>query len=518
MKLNKKTVISLIPKAVLLILLLVIINTQLTESVVTGTFEKGLVFSILALGIFISFRILDIPDLSVDGTFTLGVAVSVMQAFNGDPIKGILLSIVAGAIAGSVTGILITKLNVQPILAGIITMTALYSINLKIMDRPNISLYKKDTIFTMAQKYFGDYYKLAAAGIVLVIAAVLLFWFLKTQAGMSLRATGDNEYMVRASSINSDRMKIMGFAIANALVSLSGAMYAQYSSAGDSNSGTGMLVVGLASIIIGEIFFSKHSILCGILAAIFGAIAYRFVLAFAMNLGMDSNYTIGSNGAGKSTLMNVISGSYEADTGKIFLDGKNITHLKEHQRARTIGRLFQDPLRGTAPNMTIEENLGLAYSRGKRRSLTIGIRKKDVSVFRERLKELDLGLEDRMKMPVGLLSGGQRQALTLLMATIVTPKLLLLDEHTAALDPKTAEKVMRITEKIVKENALTTLMITHNISNAIEYGNKTIVMSQGKLLLTIEGEQRANMTVEKLMKLYSDTAEDELSDKMILQE
>lgn len=227
---------------------------------------------------------------------------------------------------------------------------------------------------------------------------------------------------------------------------------------------------------------------------------------------------IGSNGAGKSTLMNVISGSYEADTGKIFLDGKNITHLKEHQRARTIGRLFQDPLRGTAPNMTIEENLGLAYSRGKRRSLTISIRKKDVSVFRERLKELDLGLEDRMKMPVGLLSGGQRQALTLLMATIVTPKLLLLDEHTAALDPKTAEKVMRITEKIVKENALTTLMITHNISNAIEYGNKTIVMSQGKLLLTIEGEQRANMTVEKLMKLYSDTAEDELSDKMILQE
>ena len=139
-------------------------------------------------------------------------------------------------------------------------------------------------------------------------------------------------------------------------------------------------------------------------------------------------------------------------------------------------------------------------------------------MFRERLRELDLGLEDRMKMPVGLLSGGQRQALTLLMATIVTPKLLLLDEHTAALDPKTAEKVMRITEKIVKENALTTLMITHNISNAIEYGNKTIVMSQGKLLLTIEGEQRANMTVEKLMKLYSDTAEDELSDKMILQE
>lgn len=227
---------------------------------------------------------------------------------------------------------------------------------------------------------------------------------------------------------------------------------------------------------------------------------------------------IGSNGAGKSTLMNAVSGSYETDSGRIYLADKEITHLKEHQRAKFIGRLFQDPLRGTAPNMTIEENLGLAYSRGKRRSLTIGIRKKDVEFFREKLRELDLGLEDRMKTPVGLLSGGQRQALTLLMATIVTPKLLLLDEHTAALDPKTAEKVMAITDKIVKENNITTLMITHNISNAIEYGNKTIVMSQGKLLLTIEGEQRENMTVEKLMKLYSDTAEDQLSDKMILGE
>ncbi len=291
MKLNKKKVLAFIPKAVLIILLLVIINTRLTESVVTGTLEKGFVFALLALGIFISFRILDIPDLSVDGTFTLGVAVSVMNTYNGRPIEGIVLAFLAGAIAGSVTGILITKFNVQPILAGIITMTALYSINLKIMDRPNISLYKKTTVYTMLKGVFGDYYKLAAGGIVLLIVAALLFWFLKTQAGMSLRATGDNEYMVRASSINSDRMKILGFAIANALVALSGAMYSQYSSAGDSNSGTGMLVVGLASIIIGEIFFSKHTILFGILAAVLGAIAYRFVLAFAMSLGMDSNYT-----------------------------------------------------------------------------------------------------------------------------------------------------------------------------------------------------------------------------------
>ena len=212
---------------------------------------------------------------------------------------------------------------------------------------------------------------------------------------------------------------------------------------------------------------------------------------------------IGSNGAGKSTLMNVISGSYEADTGKIFLDGKNITHLKEHQRARTIGRLFQDPLRGTAPNMTIEENLGLAYSRGKRRSLTIGIRKKDVSVFRERLKELDLGLEDRMKMPVGLLSGGQRQALTLLMATIVTPKLLLLDEHTAALDPKTAAKVLELSDKFIKENKLTALMVTHNMKDAIAHGNRLIMMNAGHIIFDVSGEEKQKLTVEMLLEQFS---------------
>ncbi len=225
---------------------------------------------------------------------------------------------------------------------------------------------------------------------------------------------------------------------------------------------------------------------------------------------------IGSNGAGKSTLLNVISGTYEADSGRVLLDGKNITYLKEHKRARKIGRLFQDPLKGTAPHMTIEENLGLAYSRGKKRGFSLGVKKSDEEFFREKLRELNLGLEDRLKTPMGLLSGGQRQAVTLLMTTIVTPALLLLDEHTAALDPKTAEQVMRLTDEIVKEHQITTLMITHNIKNALEYGNKTLVMSQGKALMMLEGEERANMTVEKLMELYSSTAEDSFSDKMIL--
>ncbi len=225
---------------------------------------------------------------------------------------------------------------------------------------------------------------------------------------------------------------------------------------------------------------------------------------------------IGSNGAGKSTLMNAISGSLMLDEGKILLDGKDITRFKEHKRARFIGRLFQDPLKGTAPNMTIEENLGLAYSRGKKRTLNIGINKRDISLFREKLKALGLGLEDRMKTPVGLLSGGQRQALTLLMATIVTPKLLLLDEHTAALDPVTAKKVMQITDEIVKKDRITTLMITHNIEGALKYGNKTIVLSQGQMLMDLNGDERKNMTVEGLMKLYSKNAADSLSDKMVL--
>lgn len=224
---------------------------------------------------------------------------------------------------------------------------------------------------------------------------------------------------------------------------------------------------------------------------------------------------IGSNGAGKSTLMNIISGSYTLDKGRIVLDGNDITALKEYQRAKYIGRLFQDPLRGTAPSMTIEENLGLAYSRGKKRSLSIGINKKDTEMFREKLAELDLGLEDRMKTPVGMLSGGQRQSITLLMATIVTPKLLLLDEHTAALDPVTADKVMKITQKIVSENSITTLMITHNIDNALSYGNKTILLSGGKLILSLEGKERKEMTLEKLLELYSSHNET-LSDSMIL--
>ena len=212
---------------------------------------------------------------------------------------------------------------------------------------------------------------------------------------------------------------------------------------------------------------------------------------------------LGSNGAGKSTLFGAIAGSFLPDTGSVVLDGQDITSLPDYKRSKFIGRLFQDPLRGTAPAMTIEENLALAYLRASHsRSPFSTITKKDRQEFREKLAMLDLGLEDRMNHPVGLLSGGQRQALTLLMATLVTPKLLLLDEHTVALDPATAEKVLALTKKIVAENSITCLMITHNVPSALRLGNKTIMMKDGRIVLELAGKQRENMTPEDLLKAF----------------
>ena len=211
---------------------------------------------------------------------------------------------------------------------------------------------------------------------------------------------------------------------------------------------------------------------------------------------------LGTNGAGKSTLLNCIAGNIEPDQGKIVLDGIDITWMKEYKRAKMIGRLFQDPLKGTAPNMTILENLGLAYSRGKCSTLSKAIKKSDIPYFKEQLVKLNLGLETRMDTKVGLLSGGQRQALTLMMATLVTPKLLLLDEHTAALDPKTADTIMRVTETIVKENNIPTIMITHNMKQALTYGNKLLVMNEGKIVKELSGTEKQKTTVDQLLNMY----------------
>lgn len=225
-------------------------------------------------------------------------------------------------------------------------------------------------------------------------------------------------------------------------------------------------------------------------------------LSLHLNPG-DFVTILGSNGAGKSTLFNTIAGTFRPDSGKIYLDGRDITALPDYKRSKEIGRLFQDPLKGTAPNMTIEENLALAYLRANRAASPFSmISKGDRAEFRERLAMLGLGLEDRMNHPVGLLSGGQRQALTLLMATLVTPKILLLDEHTAALDPGTAEVVLDLTKKIVAENRITCLMITHNLASSLALGNRTLMMANGKILLDIQEEARRGLSVDDLLKLF----------------
>ena len=225
---------------------------------------------------------------------------------------------------------------------------------------------------------------------------------------------------------------------------------------------------------------------------------------------------VGSNGAGKSTLFNAISGVFSVDEGTIRLDSKNITNMKEYKRAYDIGRLFQDTMKGTAPNMTIEENLALAYSKNTKGLFRFAITKKDREMFREALKRFDMGLEDRMATKIGLLSGGQRQVVTLLMSTIVTPKLLLLDEHTAALDPATAEKVMAITNDIVHERNLTTLMITHNMGQALTTGSRTIMLDSGAIIFDIKEEERKHMTVSDLLDMYSEKKKEEFDNDRIL--
>ena len=225
---------------------------------------------------------------------------------------------------------------------------------------------------------------------------------------------------------------------------------------------------------------------------------------------------IGGNGAGKSTLLNAIAGVWKPDYGTIEVDGIDVTGMPEHKRAKFLGRVFQDPMKGTAPDMEIAENLSIAARRGTKRKLKWGVRKAERAQYKELLATLELGLEDRLSSKVGLLSGGQRQAVTLLMATLRKPKILLLDEHTAALDPKTAAKVLQITNKLVTENNLTTLMITHNMHDAITYGNRLIMMHEGQIVVDVCGEEKKNLTIEQLLGLFERASGSKIADDKVL--
>lgn len=259
-------------------------------STIQGALELGMIYAIMSFGVYISFRILDVPDLSVDGSFITGCAASAIFTINGHPFIGVLMAFVIGGGAGFVTGLLQTKCKIQPILAGILVMTGLYTINYKLMgNTPNISLFDKETIFSRAEALLdSEYTRFIVCLLLLGIIMIFLFSFLKTQLGMCLRATGDNEAMVRASSINSDAMKLLGLALANALVALGGGVLAQYQNFADVNDGIGKLVIGLASIIVGEAFFGRKTLLRSFLSVVSGAVVYRFILSIALQMGVGA--------------------------------------------------------------------------------------------------------------------------------------------------------------------------------------------------------------------------------------
>ena len=523
-------------------------------SLVQTALELGLICSLTVLALFLSYSMLNVCDLSTDGCFTLGAAVGAMVAIAGHPYLAILAAMGTGALSGFITALLQTKMGIDSLLAGIIVNTGLYSINIAVMGGSSLlNMNKTETVFIKARAllqgtFLAEQYKLLVAAIAVIAVVVFLALFLRTRLGLAIRATGDNPDMVRSSSINPTFTTIVGLCVANAFTGLSGCLLAQSQKSVSIDIGTGMVTIALASLLMGQVLLGKGSILKRAIGMVVGAFAFRLVYTIALRLDMpafmlkiekisktfnpgtihekaalqglslhllpgDFVTVIGSNGAGKSTLLNAISGSFFTDSGSIYLDGRNITFLPEYQRSRQIGRLFQDPMRGSAPHMTIEENLSLAAASGGWLS---HVTRAEKAAFREKLAQLDMGLEDRMKQPVGLLSGGQRQALTLVMATFKPPKLLLLDEHTAALDPATAEKVLEITRQTVSENRITTLMVTHNMHQALELGNRTLMMDRGHIILDVAGAERAGMTVEDLLAKFKSGAGKALDNDRIL--
>ncbi|MBQ9058888.1 MAG: ATP-binding cassette domain-containing protein [Atopobiaceae bacterium] len=567
----------------------------------------GFEYALLAVGVYISFRILDMADLTVDGSFGLGLAISARFAVAGHPALGLVMGMLCGALAGSVTGLLITRARINPLLASIITMTGLYSVNIYVLGAPNVSLLDSPRIYEPLGALLPMLAKsqvkmIVMIAIVAVMAALLIVYF-HTESGLSMRAVGDNEEMCRASSINTGLFRIAGLALANALVGLTGGLLAQYQGYADINTGTGMVIVGLASVIIGELLGGRRSVTAGIITSIVGSIIYRVVLQTALALDiLDSNALklitatlvalfmslpalrdnlagarerrlvrerahafaqaaqageehegmldirdltktfnqgtpmehralsdidldmergefaciVGSNGAGKSTLFNAIAGTITPEAGMVRIAGSDVTLTPDYQRARSLSRVFQDPLKGTAPNLTVAENVALAYGRSKASSLHFAMSAERRAFIHNELAKLGFGLEDRMDVKVGMLSGGQRQAVTLLMATIGEPDVLLLDEHTAALDPEATERILDLTQRITTEKGTTTLMITHNLSDALELGNRTLVMDEGAIVADISGEQREHMEVSDLLALYRAQAGRALEDDKLL--